>query len=183
MKLLQDKTNVIAPDGTYEYGSVKDNTGANDGTPADRDLFSDGMQFFERLIDQSGITANGLPDNTVNGYQLYEAFRKLTKPYKEYVFILSQSGTAAPAEIVLGYNTIGSIVWSRTTTGVYVGTLGGAFISNKTWVTSAFRTNLGYGTLSRTSTNTVEVRTFNSAGTPTDAVMSAGAPLEIRVYD
>lgn len=182
MKRLQDKTNVIAPTAEYPYGSVKDNPGDNSGTPANRDLFSDSMQLMEKLIAESGITANGLPDNATNGFQLYEAFRKLTHPFKGYEFLISQSGTSAPTVIILGYNTVGTIVWTRTTTGVYVGTLVGAFVVNKTWSTSAWRANMGFGTLARTGADTIEIRSFNLAGAATDGILTA-VPLEIRVYD
>ena len=84
MKRLQNKVNVNAPDANYQYGSMRDDTGSNDGTPADTDFMGDYTQFFERLFDQSGLTANGLPDNDTNGYQLYEALRTLF-PLREVV--------------------------------------------------------------------------------------------------
>jgi hypothetical protein len=179
---LEDKTNVIAPTVEYPYGSIKDNTGASNGTPVNRELFSDGMQLFEKMMAESGITANGLPDNFTNGFQLYLAFRKLTKPYKGYVFNISQSGASAPTVAVLGLNEIGTIVWTRTTTGVYVGTLVGAFPTSLTWTTTTFRNNSGTGYLFRTGTDTVEIRTFNTGGTAADSILLVTS-LEIRAYD
>ena len=105
MKKLQNKVDVVAPDGTNPYGSIFDDTGADDGTPLDKDLFQDAMIFFERLIDLSGIVANGNRDNSVTGFQLYEAFRKVARPYNVYSCLISQSGTGAPTAIVLE-NTI-----------------------------------------------------------------------------
>ena len=55
MKLLQNKTNVVAPDAVYPFGDLKDDTGSNDGTPADRELVTDIHQFFEKLFDESGL--------------------------------------------------------------------------------------------------------------------------------
>lgn len=74
MKLLQNKTNVEAPTVAFPYGKSKDNTGTNNGTPVDVERFNDWDQFFERLFDKSGLTANGLLDSADNGFQLFEAF-------------------------------------------------------------------------------------------------------------
>lgn len=53
--------------------------------------------------------------------------------YKVYVALLTQSGTNAPVATIL-QNTIGNIVWSRTSAGSYGATLTGAFTSGKTMV-------------------------------------------------
>jgi hypothetical protein len=66
---LQDKTNVTAPGGNYPYGRVKNNSGANDGTPVDENLVGDEMQFWERLLAIGGVIANGLPENSANTFQ------------------------------------------------------------------------------------------------------------------
>ena len=52
-------------------------------------------------------------------------------PYQVYTALISQTGTNAPTVIVLE-NTIGNIVWTRTGTGNYSGTLPGAFPEDKT---------------------------------------------------
>jgi len=52
--------------------------------------------------------------------------------YQSYVVSFSQSGTNAPVVTEI-YNTIGNIVWTRTNTGIYRGTLAGAFPSLKTF--------------------------------------------------
>ena len=71
---LKDKPNVEAVSVTYPYASIKDDTGADDGTPVDRLVYSDMHQFFERLMALTGLTPNGLPDNAANGFQLMTAF-------------------------------------------------------------------------------------------------------------
>jgi hypothetical protein len=53
------------------------------------------------------------------------------KGYKEYSALLSQSGTNAPVANVL-INTIGNIVWSYNTAGLYTATLNGAFLATTT---------------------------------------------------
>lgn len=54
--------------------------------------------------------------------------------YDIYTALLTQEGTAAPVATVLGDNTIGTIVWTRTEPGRYVGTLTGAFNVDSTAV-------------------------------------------------
>ena len=77
MKPLASKTNSGGPTSTWPYGFNKNTTGTGDGSLLDVDQFSDAIQFFERIIALSGVTANGLFDNADNGFQLYEAFENL----------------------------------------------------------------------------------------------------------
>jgi hypothetical protein len=80
MKRLSTKTNVAAPSVAYPYGNIRNKTLLLAGTPVDVEVYGDIHQFFEKMFDASGITANGLPDNVTNGFQLFEAFTKLTHP-------------------------------------------------------------------------------------------------------
>lgn len=77
MILLKDKTNVTAPNVNYPYGDIKDNTGIGDGTPVNRRVYADFHQFFSKLFNNSGLVANGLPDNEENGFQLFEALLRV----------------------------------------------------------------------------------------------------------
>ena len=54
-------------------------------------------------------------------------------PYKIYVALLTQTGSSAPTAEVLE-NSIGEIVWARSTNGTYTATLAGAFTASKTVV-------------------------------------------------
>lgn len=54
------------------------------------------------------------------------------RPYKVYSALLNQNGINDPTAIVLE-NTIGNIVWTRDSGGVYFGTLTGAFTADKTF--------------------------------------------------
>ena len=56
----------------------------------------------------------------------------VVKPYKEYVALLTQTGTNAPVATVLENTLGGTVVWSRNTFGNYSGTLSGAFTINRT---------------------------------------------------
>jgi len=102
---------------------------------------------------------------------------------KIYTALLSQSGTSAPTATVLGTNEIGSIVWTRSSTGVYVGTLTGAFTSNKIWLICQKGDGSGSfvnGLLSSTSANTVSLSVTDNAGSVTDNFTNMS--IEIRVY-
>jgi hypothetical protein len=65
---------VVAPDGTYPYGRVKD---APNGTVADETMIGDTIQFTQKLMGEAGVTPNGDPDNNSDGWQIYEAFETL----------------------------------------------------------------------------------------------------------
>jgi hypothetical protein len=76
---LKNKPNVIAPNITFSYGSIKDDTtpGANDGTPVNTEVYSDMHMFFESLMAAAGIAPNNTSENDVNGYQLIDALTTL----------------------------------------------------------------------------------------------------------
>lgn len=103
---------------------------------------------------------------------------------KTYTALISQSGTSAPTATVLGTNTIGSISWSRSSAGVYVGTLSGAFTANKTWSTVSWSDESGGSAivfrLKRTGSNTVELFVSPEGVAGTDNFTNLS--IEIRVY-
>jgi hypothetical protein len=66
--------------------------------------------------------------------------------YLVYTALLSQSGTDAPNVVELE-NTIGDIIWTRSSTGLYFGTLTGAFPDGKTLITGFGNKNGGYVTI------------------------------------
>lgn len=65
--------------------------------------------------------------------------------YQSYVVSFSQSGISDP-DVTEIYNTIGNIVWTRTNTGIYTGTLAGAFPSLKTFFPNGRYTLYVFGT-------------------------------------
>lgn len=104
------------------------------------------------------------------------AFAQGIRPYKVYTALLTQVGTDAPTATVLE-NTIGAIVWSRTTIGGYFATLSGAFITDKT---SVLITN---GSANSTYIHGAQVSTSNvNVITVTDGQIDK-ATIEIRVYN
>lgn len=186
MKKLQNKVNVDAPDATWLYGDINNNSGAGDGTPLDKEFTTDMAQFFERMMAQSSVVANDLPDNETNGWQIWEAFLQFARPYKSYAGTLEQTAGAAPIEVKFE-NTLNSttdIVWARTGVGVYTGTLNGAFTAQKTWLKEPNIILIGAEVkFLRISNNVVEIRTY-AAGVPSDDILPPAAPasFEIRVY-
>lgn len=97
MKLLENKPNSIAASATYPYGNMKDDTGAGDGSNADTEFMTDYVQFFEKLFDESGLSANGLPDNFDNDFQLYDALRVLFPLRQKTIDIGAWNMDATPA--------------------------------------------------------------------------------------
>lgn len=79
---LSTKPNVVAPAAPYPYGRIKDDTGANDGTPVDEQVYGDFHQFFERLMALASVTFNGSPENSTDGFQYNIAFEKLVRMFQ-----------------------------------------------------------------------------------------------------
>jgi hypothetical protein len=96
--------------------------------------------------------------------------------YKSYVALLTQTGTNAPVAIELE-NTIGNIVWARTSVGSYTATLTGAFISSKTFVRINPSQVGGAAIALRGGDNFITITTAS-----TDGLLSLN-PFEIRVYN
>jgi len=109
-----------------------------------------------------------------------------TRPYKVYTAILTQTGTSAPTAIILENTLGGTITWSRSGVGLFIGTLTGAFTTSKT----CFLATLGIVptsggsiiSITRTSMDTILIRTTNSSGSVTDGILD-NALIEIRVYN
>lgn len=110
--------------------------------------------------------------------------------YKVYVALLTQSGTNAPVATVLENTLVGTPIWTRTGAGIYVATLVGAFIANKT-VTFLQNGNTGdidgiVTKIIRNNQNSVMVVVFGS-GTGENYNAGDGGlnntAVEIRIYN
>ena len=86
-------------------------------------------------------------------------------PYKVYTALLTQSGTNAPVATVLENTFGGDIVWSYSSTGSYLGTLAGAFTSQKTF----FYINAEAGYNNGPQIYSQKIRTFSRI---TDGIIS-----------
>lgn len=109
---ITDKTNTTPPNGTYPFGNIKDDTGANDGTPVDVKTYADFHQFFAKLANLAGITLNGLPDNATNGFQLISALQALIN-----IYVSAEAGFRASADTALQNNINGKVSKSGDTMG------------------------------------------------------------------
>lgn len=65
-------------------------------------------------------------------------------PYLVYTALWYQNGTSAPTVTIL-QNTLGSIVWTRTTTGTFAGTLAGSFPDALVWCQAMVNFGTGGG--------------------------------------
>ena len=111
------------------------------------------------------------------------------RPYKVYTALLTQGGTGAPTATVLENTLGGTVVWSRISEGVYVGTLANGFsltLSKVRIFISGGEPHLnttGFYNALPNNINSVQVNTKNTSGSLADSLMSAGATIEIRVYN
>jgi len=81
---LSAQTNIDNTDpANYPNGRIKDDTGSGDGTPIDEAIYGDLHQLLQQILIGTATAENGLPDNTTNGFQLYEAL--LQTPFTSIV--------------------------------------------------------------------------------------------------
>lgn len=120
--------------------------------------------------------------------------------YRSYTALLNQSGISDPVATVLD-NTLGNIVWTRVGVGRYIGTLTGAFVSNKvvcpqfpalafegkgTFTAISLNGNpqLGWINMYSQSTNEVEIDTYDMiGGAEWSSILGSSFLVEIRVYN
>jgi hypothetical protein len=132
-------------------------------------------------VEQDGIATNNLTvTNTLNG----RAVSDILPTYKKYIALITQTSTSAPTVIELE-NTIGPIVWTRTATGIYFGTLTGAFTASKTYVTLSNVVLDSIVLSNRRDDDTIQISTTN-LHSPTAAYHDShlnNNTIEIRVYE
>ena len=130
-----------------------------------------------QVLEEDGMVVSNLTvTGTING--------DVVVRYKKYVALMTQTGTAAPTVIVLE-NTIGDIVWTRDSTGIYEGTLTGAFTLDKTYAMMSVVLVDGIVNVFRFSDDVVRVATTNLHN-PTAAYHDnhlSNNTIEIRVYE
>jgi hypothetical protein len=149
--------------------NILDGTGGYDGKVSPR--------YLQRVVNRIVRYVDGLVGSPVD-----------SRPYKVYTALLTQTGTNAPVAIVLDNTLDGTIIWTRTTDGIYVGTLAGAFVTNKTFVNANTIYNDGGIPTPVTITHTTDAVTISNTGGidfPWHGAMInvTNYPIEIRVYD
>lgn len=169
---------VHAPDSDYPSGDIKDETGSNDGTRADRTSNADIHQFFMKLMRGAGITSNGLPDNEYNGLQFVEAL--LCYPFRRFEGLISQSSTGVPTVVEMPLNTVdGVITWTRNGPGDYVGTCANNFPGQMVAFLSPV---LGFAKIEQLASDQVWIRTYDITGSLSDDILS-NTSLSLHCYN
>lgn len=106
-------------------------------------------------------------------------------PYLVYTAILSQADSSDPVATVLANTLSGDIVWTRTTTGVYFGTLSGAFTNNLTSVSCNYGIVSGDASIItgfRSNSNVIRVQTYKASDKTLSEMNGSQIFIEIRVY-
>ena len=108
-----------------------------------------------------------------------------THTEKVYIGLLTQSGTGNPVATVIKNTFGGAVIWTRTNTGSYTGTLVGAFTEKTVVIYSSSIIPSDLGSLKnsgggRTNDNEVYVLQYKEGLTPMDGI--TGDTIEIRVY-
>ena len=118
--------------------------------------------------------------NATKNFSIQEIVN-LAIPYKIYNAVLTQSGNLAPVATVLQNTLGGTVVWTRDSEGLYLGTLAGAFTPNKTLVQATNSTDK-INKVSNTTANYIELSMFDTALQDyTDGFTKLS--IEIKVYN
>ncbi len=151
----------------------------------------------QKTDSQLGVLAQQVADETAPGANTADRVGNLFQDFvdskqnndnpKVYAASFSQSGSGAPTKVEYK-NTIGAIVWTYSSTGVYLGTLVGAFPSGKVPKLQGFiRQGSSIGS---TTLNTFEITRISddviALGTKTNGAAADGLLVaefyEIKVY-
>ena len=134
-----------------------------------------------------------MPENgdQPNGPQVLRKLEGAAVGVKVYRALLTQVAAGAPLAFVEENTLGGTLVWTRSQAGAYVGTLVGAFTALKSMVfinhfssftATLFRVaSIGIGSVDTVVINTREVDLVADTITLTDDLL-AGTPVEILVY-
>lgn len=97
--------------------------------------------------------------------------------------LITQTGTGAPSVVLLAntFNGAGTIVWTRTGTGVYEGTLSGVFEANKTLLVCSSGAVLNETIrIHRKTTSKIEILTYDGTS-PKDGILNETTVI-IEIY-
>lgn len=77
----------------FPWGQIKNETETEAGTPVVKDIYGDILVNHYKLLQYSGIEANGLEDNEQNGYQILEALKNFVNVLNDVEKVVSLTGT------------------------------------------------------------------------------------------
>jgi hypothetical protein len=172
MQQYNDSTNVT----TNNRNSIILGSGNVVGDRVKALIVGDGL-----TVENNGIATTNL---TVTGTLNNRSVSDILPTYTKYIALISQSSTSAPTVIELE-NTIGPIVWTRSVTGLYNGTLSAAFTLDKTYVMISQVEINGIVMAYRLTNDIIRIVTTN-LHSPTAANHDSHLnknTLEIRVYE
>ena len=146
---LVNKPDIEAPSIDYPFGSIQDDSAGIDGTPLNRLVHSDQHQFFEKLIEDGEVTANNLPDNSLNGYQLNEALDNVIA-FRDIGLVQSINQNTDPTQVWQFYykniiNTTGNSNLPATVSSTWTWGDGGVIYNYKVYNSSNGTTTLNVG--------------------------------------
>lgn len=151
-------------------------------TRAELNTFIDDNVTNKTVIDSLTPSDEGMSIKAVADYVDQEIAS--VKPYKVYTVLISQSSTNAPVVTTLLENTFtGTITWTRTSAGRYLGTIDTTEFTNlKTgFVITPIGIDLNYGMFSPSS-STVTLDTWSPSSVAFVDGQLNETFLEIRVY-
>ena len=126
----------------------------------------------QTLTDDGMVINNLTVTGTINGDAVV--------PYKKYIATVSQTGTADPTVTVLE-NTLGDIVWTRTSFANYAGTLAGAFPDADRTYLLIGNNNDNFFNLSHNTINDLVILSKDGSNTGQDGLLD-NTTIEIRTY-
>jgi hypothetical protein len=147
------------------------------------------MTTVEKNAISSPIAGLEVYDTTLNTKSFYNGsawINVVVTPYKSYVALISQSGIDAPVATVLENTLGGAVVWSRSVTGQYVGTLTSAFTTGKTACFVTSKTANDYVSqydYFLESSNTDDINLTSVSITGAEDGLLLDKIIEVRVYN
>jgi hypothetical protein len=131
---LENKTNVDGVTGPFPYGKIRDKTSTTAGTPVNTSVYGDFHQFFARILDKSGVIANGLLENLTNGFQYFESLLKLGFKYNSDPIIRGLLGSYTTGDLIILHG-VEVVLTNSGNTATW--TEGAIFYNKKTYLLSA----------------------------------------------
>lgn len=99
---FQNYPDIEPADSDFPAGSLKDDTGIDDGTPVNRFVYNDMHMTFFKMLSICSIAPTGNFDNEYNGYQYIRALMFLSRGFGQTVGI---DGAAASTIVDGRYDT------------------------------------------------------------------------------
>jgi hypothetical protein len=166
--------NVVVTDNSHNHNST---TITTDIVSSINGVSNDGGNI--AIVGTNGISVSS--NNTTDIITISGT----ASPYKVYTALLSQTTTGDPVATVLANTLSADIVWTRTSTGVYFGTLASAFTSGLTTVSCNYGIVSGTADIItgfRSNSNVIRVQTYRSDDSTLAEMEGSLIFIEIRVY-